>query len=95
MIDDLLTKLGRSREPGRGGERESAVDRLIELASDEKPAVKPAEMLALEELKESDTNAMWKTLLQLKSVLPYVSRLLPLLDLIGVGHTQNTGLSKE
>jgi hypothetical protein len=108
MIDDLIAKLSRSREPARSSARESAVDRLIELASDEKPAAKPAampaaEMLALDEPKDADPNAMWKALLQLKSVIPYVSRLLPLLDarllplldLIGLGHGQNTGLSKE
>jgi hypothetical protein len=95
MIDELMTKLGRSRESGRGSAHESAVDRLIELASDAKPSAKPAEMLALEEPKDSDQNAMWKALLQLKTILPYVSRFLPLLDLIGVGQAQNAGLSKE
>jgi hypothetical protein len=92
MIDDLIAKLSRSREPVRGSVRESAVDRLIELASDEKTSSRNTEM-ALEEPK--DPNAMWKALLQLKSVLPYVSRFLPLLELIGVGQAQNTGISKE
>jgi hypothetical protein len=97
MIDDLIAKLGRSREPARSSARESAVDRLIELAADKKPDAKPTEMLALEEPKESDANAMWKALLQLKSVLPYISRFAPLLDLIGMGasQAQNAGLSKE
>jgi hypothetical protein len=95
MIDDLIAKLSRSREPVRGSVRESAVDRLIELASDEKTSSRNTEMLALEEPKDSDPNAMWKALLQLKSVLPYVSRFLPLLELIGVGQAQNTGISKE
>jgi hypothetical protein len=97
MIDDLIAKLGRSRQPGPSPARESAVDRLIELASDEKPAARPAEMVALEEPKDSDANAMWKALLQLKSVLPYISRFAPLLDLIGagLGQAQNAGVSKE
>jgi hypothetical protein len=48
------------------------------------------------EPKDADESAMWKVFLQFKSVLPYVSRLLPLLD-IGLGHVQqqNSGVSQE
>src|ERR1700753_3003720 len=42
------------------------------------------------EPKDADESAMWKVFLQFKSVLPYVSRLLPLLDL-GIGQAQNSG----
>jgi hypothetical protein len=109
MNDDMLAKLGRSRKsaPASGGNA-SAVDRLIELASDKKPAAKQTEVLALNEPnlsenrgepfngepKDADESAMWKVLLQFKSVLPYVSRLLPLLDL-GIGQAQNAGVSNE
>jgi hypothetical protein len=79
----------------------SAVDRLIDLASDKKSRPRPA--LAIEKSSGSDQGSMWKALGQLKSVLPYLfrllplldSRLLPLLDLVGMGHAQNAGLSKE
>jgi hypothetical protein len=37
---------------------------------------------------------MWKMLLQFKGVLPYVARLLPLLDL-GASHAQTSALSTE
>jgi hypothetical protein len=37
---------------------------------------------------------MWKVLLQLKPLLPHLTRLLPLLD-IGLGPMQNAGLSDE
>jgi len=66
------------------------VDRLIELASDNKPA----EILIPEEAKNSKENPMWKVLLQLKPLLPHLTRLLPLLD-IGLGPVQNAGLSNE
>jgi hypothetical protein len=112
MNDDMLAKLGRSRKstPASAGNSagNSAVDRLIELASDRKPATKQTEVLALNEPnlsenrgepfnsepKDADESAMWKVLLQFKSVLPYVSRLLPLLDL-GIGQAQNAGVSNE
>jgi hypothetical protein len=103
MIDEMLEKLGRPRESTRGAVREtshaSAVDRLIELASDKKPVVKQTELVTLDEPKagepkDSEDNAMWKALLQIKSILPYVSRLLPLLD-IGLGHAQNSSISNE
>ncbi|MBB6146347.1 hypothetical protein HNQ77_004319 [Silvibacterium bohemicum] len=78
----------------------SAVDRLIELASDKKSA---PPTLAIQKSSGSDSGSTWKVLGQLKSVLPYLSRLLPLLDsrllplldMVGMGHAQNAGLSKE
>ena len=66
------------------------VDRLIELASDDKPA----EILSPEEATDSKGKPMWKILLQLKPLLPYLARLLPLLD-IGIIPAQNAGLSNE
>jgi hypothetical protein len=80
---------------------ESAVDRLIELASDSKPQSEavhepnPASQEILvppTEAKEFANDPMWKTLMQFKGLLPYVARLLPLLDLNG-GHTQTTSLT--
>lgn len=72
---------------------EAAVDRLIELATDEKPALATA--LAIESPKATSQNSMWKILLQLKPLLPYLTRLLPLLELAGGGQQQNAGLTRE
>jgi hypothetical protein len=94
-MSDETTKPERPREPRRNAQHESAVDRLIELASDAKPAAKPAGALALKEPKDSDQNGMWKALLQLKALLPYASRLLPLLEIVGVSLPQNSGPFKE
>jgi hypothetical protein len=68
----------------------SQVDRLIELASDNRPA----EILTPEEARNSKENPMWKVLLQLKPLLPHLTRLLPLLD-VALGPLQNAGLSNE
>jgi hypothetical protein len=71
-------------------------------ASDGKSAARPVQALALVETKNSDRSSMWKALQQLKAVLPYLSKLLPLLDarvlplleIVGLGHAQqNAGLS--
>jgi hypothetical protein len=104
MNDETMARLGRPRESAQHASdhtsaHASAVDRLIELASDEKPAQRPADimasdMLAIEEPKSSEENAMWKALLQIKAFLPYVSRLLPLLDL-GLGHAQSSSATNE
>jgi hypothetical protein len=103
MTTKPLTKPEDTGEPMRGSVHEAAVERLIELAADEKPAAKPGELLALEAPKGGDRSSMWKALGQLKAVLPYLSRLLPLIDarflplleLVGAGHTHNAGVSKE
>ncbi len=82
---------------------ESAVDRLIELASDSKPAAEEAtakaqeietlpsvqllERPSVDDLKELAQDPMWKTLLQFKGWLPFITRVLPLLDMAS-GHSQ-------
>jgi DNA repair exonuclease SbcCD ATPase subunit len=105
-----MSKASRATAP------ESEVDRLIRLASDEK---QPATGMALElpapveaaspleakeiEIKSADRPGMWKALQQLKAILPYVSRLLPLLDarflplleLLGAGHGHSAEVPKE
>lgn len=83
---------------------ESAVDRLIELASTGKPAegpvLEPEEMEtvhsvqllerpSVDDLKELAQDPMWKTLLQFKGWLPFITRLLPLLDM-ATGHAQTS-----
>lgn len=66
---------------------ESAVDRLIALATDEKPAgpknANAQEYTDLEQVSvfgdsvhELEHNPMWKSLLQFRVLLPYISRLL-------------------
>ncbi len=65
----------------------SEIDRLIELASDEKPraAVLPVEdapvkhSLSLEDRKDSGPS-MWRVLIQLRVLLPYLAKVLPLLE---------------
>lgn len=103
-----MSKAARAKTP------ESEADRLIRLASDEKQTVArttlelspPAEAPGLEETKETGSNkgpGMWKALQQLKAILPYVSRLLPLLDarflplleLLGSGHSHSAEIPKE
>ncbi|ACO33051.1 MULTISPECIES: hypothetical protein [Acidobacterium] len=83
---------------------ESAVDRLIELASTGKPAQEPVlepeemetvhsvqllERPSVDDLKELAQDPMWKTLLQFKGWLPFITRLLPLLDM-ATGHAQTS-----
>jgi hypothetical protein len=88
MNEEKSAKSRRQEEFARGAHPN--VDRLIELASDEKPA----EILIPEDGKDSREKSMWKILLQLKPFLPYLARLVPLLD-IAVGPVQNAGLSNE
>lgn len=63
------------------------VDRLIELGSgkDEKG---PADS------KEPREKSLWKLLLQLRPLLPYLARLVPILD-VAVAPLQNAGLSSD
>jgi hypothetical protein len=88
-----MAKLKHFPEEVPNPAHEAAVSRLIELASEEKPQSNTA--LALEAPKEPGRNSMWKILLQLKPLLPYLTRLLPLLELVGVGQQQNAGLTHE
>src|SRR5271165_4521489 len=83
-------KPAKSREATSRNPAFPHVDRLIELASDNKPA----EILIPEEAKNSKENPMWKVLLQLKPLLPYLTRLVPLLD-VALGPVQNAGVSNE
>jgi hypothetical protein len=84
---------------------ESAVDRLIALALKEKPAKADASSTAQTEIEtvpvfadaglpppeELEHHPMWKTLLQLRTFLPYVTRLL---EMSGPGQP-STALSHE
>ncbi len=80
----------------RDASRDTAVDRLIELAREDKSGPKaampiPAHLptdLSLEDQKDPRPS-MWRSLLQLRVLLPYVSRLLPLLD-SGFAHAPDT-----
>lgn len=107
----MTDKTKASRESTPASTHEPAADPVTEPASDRKSAAKPVQALALAETRktetvdaktrDSDRSSMWKTLQQFKGVLPYLSRLLPLLDarilplldLVGLGHAQNSGLS--
>jgi hypothetical protein len=65
----------------------SEIDRLIELASDENPraaalAIEDAptkNSLSLEDRKDSGPS-MWRVLIQLRVLLPYLAKVLPLLE---------------
>ena len=70
-------------------EQVSEIDRLIELASDKEPRPLPPQVSpaangtsgqssALEERK--DTGSMWRLLLQLRTLVPHLARVLPLLE---------------
>ena len=80
----------------------SEIDRLIELASDEKPraaalAIEDAPTktsLSIEDRKDSGPS-MWRVLIQLRVLLPYLAKVLPLLErsLLGTnitGHSAPT-----
>jgi hypothetical protein len=80
----------------------SEIDRLIELASDDKPraAVEalPSHSLALESERDSSPS-MWRVLLQLRVLLPYLAKVLPLVErgLLGtnvLGQVAPQGASK-
>jgi hypothetical protein len=80
----------------------SEIDRLIELASDEPGRPRVAEdlpanpkmssnlSLSIEDQKDARPS-MWRVLLQLRVLLPYLSRLLPLVErgLLGTGGTHS------
>jgi hypothetical protein len=100
-----VTEPSRPSNPGRANPAYANptyanVDRLIELASDKTPAAPTAKDDPVKENsgnsgpKTSEDKSMWKILLQLKPLLPYLARLVPLLD-VAVGPMQNAGLSKE
>jgi len=64
----------------------SEIDRLIELASDEKPRAAaqaadpaPQHSLSLESQKDPGPS-MWRVLIQLRVLLPYLARVLPLVE---------------
>ncbi len=90
MNDEKPAKRARSGEAANSNPAFANVDRLIELASDNKPA----EILIPEKARNFKENSMWKLLLLLKPLLPHLARLVPLLD-IGLGPVQNAGLSNE
>jgi hypothetical protein len=90
MNDEKPAKPAKAGEAANPNPAYPRVDRLIDLASDDKPA----EILIPEQANNSKENPMWKVLLQLKPLLPHLTRLLPLLD-VALGPLQNAGLSNE
>ncbi len=92
-------KTGSVQEPAKG--TYSNVDRLMELAADSKPEApsddKPpgaGEKAPANREDPPKDSSMWKILLQLKPLLPYLARLVPVLDIV-VGPLQSAGLSHE
>ncbi len=89
-----------SARPASANSAFSNVDRLIELASDKKPSALTAkgdpakDNSGKSDPKHSKDTPMWKILLQLKPFLPYLARLVPLLD-VALGPVQNAALSNE
>jgi hypothetical protein len=72
-------------------ERFPNVDRLIELASDEDKKGSPK---GSGEPKEAREKSMWKLLLQLRPFLPYLARMVPILDVVA-GPLQSAGVSSD
>ena len=81
----------KSSPSAEAPERFPTVDRLIELASDEDKKGSPK---ALGEPKEAREKSMWKLLLQLRPFLPYLARLVPILDVVA-GPLQSAGVSND
>ena len=63
------------------------VDRLVDLASDK-------ENKGSKNPKDSAEKSMWKLLLQLRPFLPYLARLVPILD-VAVGPLQSAGVASD
>ena len=82
----------------------SEIDRLIELASDDKPAKvvagnefdQPTHSLSLEDQKDPRPS-MWRVLLQLRVLMPYLAKLLPLVErgLLGTNITGHPAASLD
>lgn len=97
MNDDakpLKSGAATARQPSHAN-----VDQLIDLASDksdkkvaELPRTDPAD--SRDDLETPKDKSMWKLLLQLRPFLPYLTRLVPVLD-IALGPLQHAGMSHE
>jgi hypothetical protein len=90
MNDDakpLKSGSSAARQPSHAN-----VDRLIDLASDKNRAeLSRTDPDAAEQPKDK---SMWKILLQLRPFLPYIARMVPVLD-VALGPLQHAGLSHE
>ncbi len=80
----------KSSAPPEASERFPNVDRLIELASD--PDKKGSPRGSGE--PEPRVKSMWKLLLQLRPFLPYLARMVPILDVVA-GPLQSAGVSSD
>jgi hypothetical protein len=67
------------------------VDRMMELASESKKAELPPPEISADQPKDK---TMWKIFLQLRPFLPYLARLVPVLD-VALGPLQTAGMSHE
>jgi len=71
------------------------VDRMIELASEPAPEPRKAALSPCEtSASQPKDNTMWKLFLQLRPFLPYLARLVPVLD-VALGPLQTAGMSHE
>ena len=75
-------------------ERFPHVDRLIDLASDKNKKKSGSTDPGSADPKEPRESSMWKLLLQLRPILPYLARLVPMLD-VAVAPLQSAGLSSD
>ena len=100
--DNKLAKPAESRPTGVAHVSESAsnaaypnVDRLINLASYEKPGASSSSNAVEDpDPKEPREKSLWKILLQLRPFLPYLTRFVPMLDVVAAP-LQNAGLSSD
>jgi len=94
MSDDAKPlKAGASVAREASAETRANVDRLIDLASEKKRT----ELAAPDPEGLGDQprdKSLWKVFLQLRPFLPYLTRLVPVLD-VALGPLQNAGLSHE
>jgi len=102
MAGSLMNDDVKPLKSGSATARQSShanVDRLIDLASDksdkkvaELPRTVPVD--SRDDIEAPKDKSMWKLLLQLRPFLPYLTRLVPVLD-VALGPLQQAGLSHE
>jgi hypothetical protein len=76
----------------KAAKKVSDIDRLIELASDEKPAASETSHPLSTVTAKDEQPSMWRVLLQLRVLLPYLAKVLPMVERSLLG-TNVTGIA--
>jgi hypothetical protein len=82
----------KSKPPAKASAEYPHVDRLIELGSDKDD--KDSEDPTPPDSREPREKSLWKLLLQLRPFLPYLTRLVPVLDVVAAP-LQNAGMASD